>query len=150
MDSGAYRRLELTLPPIEVTIASRKAYVPGEVVPEGRNETSPVRSVGLAFRKTDPSPMGRSTGVHAREPGSDRPGAEHFDRPWRDRHLDLLHFPVRQLPDAELLSLSPFGATSAHRPLREPTARMRNEQPRSTHVSSCFLYRPTSLGYMSY
>jgi hypothetical protein len=181
MDPGAYCRLELTLPPIEITIASRKAYAPAEVVPEGRNESSPVRSAGLAFRKTDPSRpvrrsqdaifalratarrqregrtiakrrpdeggIGRSTGVHAREPGSDRPGAEHFDRRWRNGHLLLPHFPALR---AGLLSLSPFGTTSAHPRLREPITPMTNEQPRNTYVTSCFRYRPTSLGYLSY
>jgi hypothetical protein len=91
MDPGAYCRLELTLLPIEITIAARKAYTPAEVV--------------------------------------------------------LPHFPALR---AGLLSLSPFGTTSAHPRLREPTTRMTNEQPRNTYVSSCFLYRPTSLGYLSY
>jgi hypothetical protein len=115
MDPGAHFRLELTLPPIEITIASRKAYAPAEVVPEGRNESSP--------------------------------GAEHFDRPWRDGRLLLPHFSALR---AGLLSLSPFGTTSAHPRLREPITPMTNEQPRNTYVSSCFLYRATSLGYLSY
>ena len=92
MDPGAYCRLGLTLLPIEVTIASRKVYAPAEVVPEGRNESSPVRSAGLAFRKSDPSRTGRSTGARAREPGCDRPGTQHSDRPWRDGHLLLPRF----------------------------------------------------------
>jgi hypothetical protein len=73
--------------------------------------------------------------------------AEHFDRTRRDGHLLLPHFPALR---AGLLSLSPFGTTSAHPRLREPITPMTNEQPRNTYVSSCFLYRPTSLGYLSY
>jgi hypothetical protein len=37
-----------------------------------------------------------------------RPKAEHFYRPLRDGRVFLHHFPVRQLPDTGLLSLSPF------------------------------------------
>jgi hypothetical protein len=59
----------------------------------------------------------------------------------------LPHFPVRS---AGLLSLSPFGTTSARPRLREPITPMTKEQHRNTYVSSCFLYRPTTLGYLSY
>jgi|SRR6266403_4290501 hypothetical protein len=47
------------------------------------------------------------------EPGA-KPKAERFDRPlWRDGRIFLLHFPVRQLPDTVLLSLSPSGDKSS-------------------------------------
>jgi hypothetical protein len=39
---------------------------------------------------------------------------ERFNRPLRDGRVFLHHFPVRQLPDTGLLSLSPFG-TSLYR-----------------------------------
>jgi hypothetical protein len=44
------------------------------------------------------------------EPGA-RPKAERFDRPLRDGRVFLHHFPVRQLPDTGLLSLSPSGTS---------------------------------------
>jgi hypothetical protein len=40
-----------------------------------------------------------------------RPKAERFDRPLRDGRVFLHHFPVRQLPDTGLLSLSPSGTS---------------------------------------
>jgi hypothetical protein len=42
-----------------------------------------------------------------------RPKAERFDRPIRirDGRVFLYHFPVRQLPDTGLLSLSPSGTS---------------------------------------
>jgi hypothetical protein len=62
------------------------------------------------------------------------PGAYcRLDRPWRDGHLLLPHFPALR---AGLLSLSPFGTTCAHPRLPEPITPMTNEQPRNTYVSS--------------
>jgi hypothetical protein len=48
-----------------------------------------------------------------------RPKAERFDRPCRDARVFLHHFPVRQLPDTGLLSLSPSG-TSLQRTILNP------------------------------
>jgi hypothetical protein len=39
------------------------------------------------------------------------PKAERFYRPLRDGRVFLHHFPVRQLPDTGLLSLSPSGTS---------------------------------------
>jgi hypothetical protein len=47
-----------------------------------------------------------------------RPKAECFDRPLRDGRVFLHHFPVRQLPDTGLLSLSPCGASPQRTILR--------------------------------
>jgi hypothetical protein len=63
-----------------------KESAPGGVVPEGPNESSPVRSAGLAFRKSDPSRTGRSTFTYACDAAWEGPGTECFYRPLRDGH----------------------------------------------------------------
>src|SRR5258707_767269 len=61
--------------------------------PVGTFESSPVRSAGLAFRKSDPSRMGRSTAAYTLEAACERSEAERFYRPWRDEHLFFASFP---------------------------------------------------------
>jgi hypothetical protein len=45
------------------------------LVPEGLNESSPVRSAGLAFKKAARSRTGRSTAAYAGKAACERPGA---------------------------------------------------------------------------
>src|SRR6266446_10716862 len=61
--------------------------------PVGTNESSPVRSAGSAFRKSDPSRMGRSTAAYTLEAACERSETERFYRPCRDEHLFLASFP---------------------------------------------------------
>src|ERR1700732_1321037 len=61
--------------------------------PVGTNESSPVRSAELAFRKSDPSRMGRSTAAYTFEAACERSEAERFYRPWRGEHLFFASFP---------------------------------------------------------
>jgi hypothetical protein len=70
-------RIERRFHGVPIPVAARayqlKGYATGGAVPEGPNESSPVRSAGLAFGKSDPSRTGRSTALYPRETAGERP-----------------------------------------------------------------------------
>jgi hypothetical protein len=74
--------------------------------PEGPNESSPVRSAGLTFRKSDPSRMGRSKADEARPLRETGKQTVLSSLPGRTSPF-LYHFPALR---TGLLSLSRCGA----------------------------------------